>query len=88
MFGSTQFVLETLPLVLDLANDKVDRLIAIGTIFDLLLACEYKFITYDQHALEINGWVKELDPTFDGEVPKTYEDYKEICIFIILLLKS
>ena len=36
--------------------------------------------------MEINGWAKELDPTFDGEVPKTYKDYKEICICITLLI--
>ena len=36
--------------------------------------------------MEINGWVKELDPTFDGEVPKTYEDYQAICICITLLI--
>ncbi|KAM3129858.1 hypothetical protein pb186bvf_018068 [Paramecium bursaria] len=78
IFGSTQFVLETLPLALNLANNRVDRLIAIGISVCLILADEYKFITYDQHALEIQGWVKELDPTFDHEVPKTYEDYQEI----------
>ncbi|KAM3129853.1 hypothetical protein pb186bvf_018063 [Paramecium bursaria] len=49
---------------------KIDRLIAI--------AWEYERIQYDSHAKEIHGWIKELDPTYDHEVPKTYDDYQEI----------
>ena len=27
-----------------------------------------------------------MDPTYDHEVPKTYDDYQEICKFIIFIL--
>ena len=67
-----------------MANNKIDRLIAIGILSYPIIAHEYKRITYDSHAMEIHGWVKELDPTYDHEGPKTYDDYQEICNFFCL----
>ncbi|KAM3131834.1 hypothetical protein pb186bvf_016084 [Paramecium bursaria] len=51
-------------------NNNAERLIAIAN--------EYEKLNYNYIALDIHGLVKEVDPNYDHEIPKTLEDYENI----------
>ncbi|KAM3129859.1 hypothetical protein pb186bvf_018069 [Paramecium bursaria] len=67
--GNVHMVRQFLAKALQFVNGRIDRYIKIAN--------EYGWV-YHWRPKEIHGWVKELDPNYDHDVPNKYDDYEII----------